>query len=91
MKNIAKGLPFLPKGGPFEGLDMHSTSSMLNLVFHSPFNRFGFITPNKWNTFQQLHTTSEAMVHNNRMKELIRKNKFKHRLGPGGYKAKIPL
>jgi hypothetical protein len=27
----------------------------------------------------------------NRMKELIQKNKFKHRLGPGGYKAAIPF
>jgi hypothetical protein len=43
----------------------------------SLFNRFGFITPNEWNTFQQLHT--------------IQKNKFKHILGPGGYKAAIPL
>jgi hypothetical protein len=34
----------------------------------SPFNRFGFIAPNEWNTFQQLHTTPEAMVHSNRMK-----------------------
>jgi hypothetical protein len=25
------------------------------------------------------------------MKELIQKNKFKHGLGPGGYKAAIPL
>jgi hypothetical protein len=57
----------------------------------SPFNQFGFITPNEWNTFQQLHTTPEAMVRSNRMKELIQKNKFKHRLGPGGYKAAIPL
>jgi hypothetical protein len=31
------------------------------------------------------------MTPSNRMKELIRKNKFKHRLGPGGYKAIIPL
>jgi hypothetical protein len=31
------------------------------------------------------------MTHNNRMKELIWKNKFKHRLGPGGYKDAIPL
>jgi hypothetical protein len=31
------------------------------------------------------------MARSNRMKELIRKNKFKHRLGPGGYKAPIPL
>jgi hypothetical protein len=39
----------------------------------SPFNRFGFITPNGWNTFQQLHTTPEAMAHSNRMKELIQR------------------
>jgi hypothetical protein len=57
----------------------------------SPFNRFGFIKPNEWNTFQQLHITPEATVRNNRMKELIRKNKFNHRLGPGGYKAAISL
>jgi hypothetical protein len=31
------------------------------------------------------------MSHNNRMKELIQKNKFKHRLGPDGYKATISL
>jgi hypothetical protein len=57
----------------------------------SPLNRFGFITPNEWNAFQQLHTTPEAIVLSNRMKELIRKNKFKHRLGPGGYKTAILL
>jgi hypothetical protein len=57
----------------------------------SPFNQFGFITPNKWNTFQQLHTNPEAMVRSNRIKKLIQKNKFKHRLGPGGYKVAIPL
>jgi hypothetical protein len=57
----------------------------------SPFNRFGFITPNEWNTFKELHTTPESVACNNRMKELIWKNKFKHRLGPGGYKAAIQL
>jgi hypothetical protein len=57
----------------------------------SPFNRFGFIIPNEWKTLQQLHTTPEAMARNNRMNELIRKNKFRHRLGHGGYKAAIPL
>jgi hypothetical protein len=57
----------------------------------SPLNQFGFITPNEWNTFQQLHTTLEAIVISNRMKELIGKNKFNHRLGPGRYKAAIPL
>jgi hypothetical protein len=57
----------------------------------SLFKRFGFITPNEWNNFQQLHSSLEAMVDSNRMKELIQKNKFKHRLGPGGYKVAIPL
>jgi hypothetical protein len=57
----------------------------------SPFNWFVFITPNEWSTFKEPHTTPESMAHSNRMKELIRKNKFKHRLGPGGYKAAILL
>jgi hypothetical protein len=57
----------------------------------SSLNGFGIITQNEWNTFQQLHTTPEAMARGNRMKEVIQKNKFKHRLGPGGYKAAIPL
>jgi hypothetical protein len=57
----------------------------------SPFNWFGFITPNEWSTFQQLHTTLGAMAHSNRMKALIQKNKSRHRLGPGGYNAAIPL
>jgi hypothetical protein len=37
----------------------------------SPLNWFGFIIPNKWNTFQQLHITPEAISLSNRMKELI--------------------
>jgi hypothetical protein len=57
----------------------------------SLFNRFGFITPNKWNTFKELHTTPESMACSNRMKGLVQKNMFKHRLGPGAYKAAIPL
>jgi uncharacterized protein (UPF0212 family) len=57
----------------------------------SPFNQFEFITPNKWKTFKELHITPEAMARSNRMKELIWKNKFKHRLGSSGYKDAIPL
>jgi hypothetical protein len=34
MKNVAKELPFLPQGGPFEGSGIHSTSPIFNLVFH---------------------------------------------------------
>jgi hypothetical protein len=57
----------------------------------SPLNQLGFITPNEWNTFQQLHTTLEAIALCNRMKELIWKNKFKHKLGPGVYTIAISL
>jgi hypothetical protein len=62
---------------------------MFDLVFHHSIG-LGTSHKTKWNTLQQLHTTPEAMAHNNRMKELIQ-NKFKHRLGPSGYKAAIPL
>jgi hypothetical protein len=34
MKSMAKGLPFLPWGGPFEGSGMHLTSSIFNRVFY---------------------------------------------------------
>jgi hypothetical protein len=43
--------------------------------------------PNEWNTFQQQHTSPEAIQLSNKMKDLNKKNKFTHRLGPGGYKA----
>jgi hypothetical protein len=55
----------------------------------SSLNQFRFITPNEWNSFQKLHTTSETIALSNRMKKLIQKNKFKHRRVPGGYKATI--
>jgi hypothetical protein len=55
-----------------------------------PLNQFGFITPNEWNTFQQLHTTPQAMALSNRIKELIQKNKFKHRVGPDGVQGYNP-
>jgi hypothetical protein len=53
-------------------------------------NRFGFITPNEWNTFQQQHASPKAIALNNKMKELNKKNKFTHRLGAGGYEAAMP-
>jgi hypothetical protein len=40
---------------------------------------------------QRTDTTPESIACCNRMKALIQKNMFKHRLGPGGYKAAIPL
>jgi hypothetical protein len=77
------------------GSDLRRFRHSLNMFYVqpgvSPLNRFGFITPNKWNTFQQLQTTPEAMARSNRMKELIQKIKFNHRLGPGGYKPASPL
>jgi hypothetical protein len=42
---------------------------------------------NEWNTYQQQHTSLEAIALSNKIKELNKKNKFTHRLGPGGYKA----
>jgi hypothetical protein len=56
----------------------------------SPLNWFGYITPNEWNTFVQQHTTPQAVDLSNKMKELNVKNKFRHKLGPGGYKAAMP-
>jgi hypothetical protein len=57
----------------------------------SPLNRFGFITPNEWNTFQQLHITPKAIVLDNRMKGLIQRNKFRPKLVYSWYKTIIPL
>jgi hypothetical protein len=45
---------------------------------------------NEWDTFVQQHTTPEVIALNNKMKELNMKNKFRHKLGPGGYKAAMP-
>jgi hypothetical protein len=53
----------------------------------SPLNRFGYNMPNEWDTFVQQHTTSQAIALDNKMKELNTKNKFKHKLGPRGYKV----
>jgi hypothetical protein len=53
----------------------------------SPLNCFGYITPNEWNTFVQQHTTPQAIALSNKMKDLNMKNKFRHKLGPGGYKS----
>jgi hypothetical protein len=56
----------------------------------SPLNWFGYITPNKWDTFVQQHTTLEAIALSKKMKELNAKNKFRHKLRPRGYKATMP-
>jgi hypothetical protein len=56
----------------------------------SPLNQFGYITPNEWDTFVQQHTTPQVVALSNKMKELNAKNKFRHKLGPGGYKAAMP-
>jgi hypothetical protein len=56
----------------------------------SPLNQFGYITPNEWDTFVQQHTTLEVITLRNKMKELNTKNKFMHKLGPGGYKDAMP-
>jgi hypothetical protein len=56
----------------------------------SQLNRFGYITPNEWDTFVQQHTTPQVVALSNKMKELNTKNKFRHKLGPRGYKAAMP-
>jgi hypothetical protein len=43
----------------------HALNKLYVRLRVSPFNRFGFITPNEWNTFKELHTTPEAMACNN--------------------------
>jgi hypothetical protein len=53
-------------------------------------NLFGYIKPNKWDTFVQQHTTPQAIVLSNKKKELNTKNKFRHKLGPEGNKAAMP-
>jgi hypothetical protein len=56
----------------------------------SPLNQFEYITPNEWDTSVQQHTTLEVIALNNKMKELNMKNKFRDKLGPGGYKVAMP-
>jgi hypothetical protein len=56
----------------------------------SPLNQFGYITANEWDTFVQQHTTPEFIALCNKMKEQNMKNKFRHKLGPRGYKAAMP-
>jgi hypothetical protein len=46
--------------------------------------------PNEWDTFVQEHTTLKVVVLSNKIKELNVKNKFRHKLGPGGYKDAMP-
>jgi hypothetical protein len=56
----------------------------------STLNRFGYITPNEWDTFVQQHITPQAAALSNNWKDLNAKNKFGHKLGPGGYKVAMP-
>jgi hypothetical protein len=53
-------------------------------------NQFGYIMPNEWDIFVQQHTTPEVVALSNKMKELNAKNKFRHKLGPRGYKVAMP-
>jgi hypothetical protein len=69
---------------------MHALNKYYVQRVLSPLNWFGYITPNEWDRFVQQHTTPDAITLNNKMKELNVKNKFKHTLGLGGYKAVMP-
>jgi hypothetical protein len=46
--------------------------------------------PNEWDTLVQQDTTPQAVALSNKMKELRAKNKFMHKLGPGGYNDAMP-
>jgi hypothetical protein len=56
----------------------------------SPLNLFGYMMPNEWDIVVQQHTTRQDVALKNKMKVLNVKNKFRHKLGPGGYKAAMP-
>jgi hypothetical protein len=56
----------------------------------SPLNQYGYIMPNEWDTFIQQHTTPQVIAVSNKMKALHAKNKFRHKLEPGGYKVAMP-
>ena len=55
----------------------------------TPFNDFGFITPDDWNTFVNQRTSKKALEVSQNFKTLSSKRKWHPNLGPGGYKAKV--
>jgi hypothetical protein len=66
-------------------LNKHYVQRGLSLL-----NQFLYITPNEWDTFVQQHTTPQAVALSSKMKELNAKNKSRHKLRLGGYKAAVP-
>ena len=54
----------------------------------SPLNDYGFITSNEWEEFKLQHSSEIAKQKSLKFKELNKRNKFPHTLGPGGYKVK---
>ena len=54
----------------------------------SPLNDYEFITSNEWDKFKLQHSSEIAKQKSLMFKELNKRNKFPHTLGPGGYKVK---
>jgi hypothetical protein len=67
----------------FGGSNMLSTSTMCRGACH----RWIGLGISRQMNVTHLYTTPEAIALSNKMKELNAKNKFRHKLGPGGYKA----
>ncbi|GJN13032.1 hypothetical protein PR202_ga31365 [Eleusine coracana subsp. coracana] len=55
----------------------------------TPFDKYGHISQQDWDLFIAQKTSSEAKNLSERMLLLNKQNKYKPRLGPGGYRKKI--
>lgn len=55
----------------------------------SPFEKWGNITPIEWDMFVAKMTTPEALARRKRMSDLVKKNKYPHRLGSSGYNGHV--
>jgi hypothetical protein len=55
----------------------------------TPFNDFGYITPDDWTTFINQRTSNKALEVSQNFQALSKKRKWNPNLGPGGYEAKI--
>ncbi|KAL6853345.1 hypothetical protein ACP4OV_019374 [Aristida adscensionis] len=55
-----------------------------------PYDKYSFLGEADWQAFCQLKSTEEAIERSNKGKELRKKNKYDHHLGPAGYAGAIP-
>ncbi|KAK3129524.1 hypothetical protein QOZ80_6BG0481030 [Eleusine coracana subsp. coracana] len=57
----------------------------------TPFDKHGNISQREWDEFVEQKTSSALKELSEKMVELNKQNKYKPRLGSGGYKKKIPI